>query len=197
MDMYLYGASGHAKVIKDILESQGKNVIGVVDDNPSLESFSGMRVMHSADALSPFIVSIGNNRIRKMIVQRLRTSFGTGIHSSAIISPSVKVGEGTVVMAGAIVNAETTIGNHCIINTGATIDHECTIDNYVHISPNTTLCGNVHVAEGAWVGAGTVVIQGITIGSWSQIGAGSVVVKDIPDGVLAYGNPCRVIRKLD
>ena len=57
-------------------------------------------------------------------------------------------------------------------------------------------CGNVHVGEGAWIGAGTTIIPGVKIGKWSVVGAGSVVTKDIPDGVLAVGNRCKVIKKL-
>ena len=47
-----------------------------------------------------------------------------------------------------------------------------------------------------WVGGGTKVLPGVTIGSNVVIGTGSVVTKDIPDGVTAFGNPCRVHRKL-
>ena len=63
-------------------------------------------------------------------------------------------------------------------------------------SPHCTLCGNVQVGEGTWIGAGSTVIPGVKIGKWSVIGAGSVVVRDIPDGVLALGNRCEVIKKL-
>ena len=55
---------------------------------------------------------------------------------------------------------------------------------------------DVHIGEGAWIGAGAVILPGVTVGKWSVIGAGSVVTRDIPDGVVAYGNPCRVARKI-
>lgn len=195
--MYLYGVSGHAKVIKEIIESNGQNITGVVDDNLDLKDFCGMPVEHIAGESGPFIVSIGNNKVRREIVSRLKSSFFKAIHPNAVISQSASINDGTVVMAGVVVNAEANIGSHCIINTGSIIDHECCLQDYVHISPNTTLCGNVCVGEGTWIGAGSTVIQGVKIGRWSQIGAGSVVVNDIPDGVLAYGVPCRVVRNLD
>ncbi|GAL15018.1 galactoside O-acetyltransferase [Vibrio astriarenae] len=47
-----------------------------------------------------------------------------------------------------------------------------------------------------WIGANTTVCAGVTIGNGSVIGAGSVVTKDIPAGVIAYGNPCRVVREI-
>ena len=95
-------------------------------------------------------------------------------------------------MQGSTIQSAAKIGKHCIVNTNASIDHECVIGDFVHISPQATLCGNVHVGTGSWIGASAVVIPGVKIGRWSVIGAGSVVVNDVPDGVVAYGNPCRI-----
>lgn len=193
--MYLYGASGHAKVIIDILKAQGIEVKALIDDNQDLESLCGYPVIHSAENCSPtIIISIGNNAVRKKIANQLSCDFATAIHPSAIISPSAQVAEGTVIMQGAIVQAEAQIGKHCIINTGATVDHECIIGDYAHISPNATLCGNVHVGEGTQIGAGSVVVPNVKIGKWSLICAGSVVTKDIPDYCIAAGNRCKVLK---
>lgn len=195
--MFLYGASGHGKVIKDIIESQGRVVVGFVDDNVDISELSGLPVKHSLEDVDEVIVSIGINHTRKEVVGRLNCNVANAaIHAKAVVSPSVKIGVGSVVMAGAIINADTYIGKHCIVNTGASVDHECIIKDYAHVSPHATLCGNVTIGEGTWVGAGCSIIPGIRIGDWCQIGAGSVVVNDIPDGCLAYGNPCRVVRKI-
>jgi maltose O-acetyltransferase len=56
---------------------------------------------------------------------------------------------------------------------------------------------NVTIGNDVWVGGGALILPGVTIGSRSVIGAGSVVSRDIPDGVLAVGNPCRVVREID
>ena len=193
-EMYLYGAGGHAKVILDILEAQGYEVTGVVDDNPALTEFMGKPVLHGVKEVSPVIISIGINGTRRKVVEKLNptTVYGTAIHPIAIVSPHATIEEGTVVMQGAIVQTGTQIGKHCIINTGASVDHDCVLENFVHISPHATLCGDVKVGEGTWIGAGAVVIQGIRIGKNCVIGAGSVVCKDVPDGVKAYGNPCKI-----
>ncbi len=55
----------------------------------------------------------------------------------------------------------------------------------------------VTIGSDVWIGGGTIICPGVTIGSRSVIGAGSVVTRDIPDDVLAVGNPCRVIRTID
>ena len=55
----------------------------------------------------------------------------------------------------------------------------------------------VHIGKNCWIGAGAVILPGITVGDNSVIGAGSVVTKDIPSGVVAVGNPCRVLREIN
>lgn len=195
--IYLYGASGHAKVIKDIIEANGGRVIGYVDDNAELNEFETQEVAHSASGMSPFIISIGNNRIRKRIAESLESDYETAVHPSASVSPSATIGKGSVVMAGAIINASAMVGKHCIVNTGASIDHECKLEDYVHLSPHATLCGNVRVGEGSWIGAGAVVIQGIKIGRWSIVGAGAVVTHDVPDYTEVVGVPARPVKSLD
>lgn len=192
--MYLYGASGHAKVVMDILHASGVEIEALVDDNLDLKDLKGVPVVHRAEGLSPMIISIGSNIIRKKVAERLHCAFGTAIHPSAVLSPSAKIGYGTVVMQGAIVQSDVVVGRHGIINTGVSVDHECRVGDYVHLSPHATLCGNVEVGEGTWVGAGATIIQGVKIGRWCVIGAGSVVTKDIPDGVVAVGTICKPIK---
>jgi len=201
--MYLYGASGHAKVIIDILELLSIPVDGLYDDNPNIKQLAGYPVLGSLKNQTrlpkePFIISIGNNLVRKTIKEQYPLVFTNAlIHPTATISNSAVLGEGTVVMGHAIINAETRIGQHVIINTSASIDHDCTIGNFVHISPNATLTGGVTVGEGANVGAGAVIIPYLEIGKWAVIGAGSVVTKNIPDYELWMGNPARFVRKIE
>lgn len=194
----LFGASGHAKVIMDIIMAQGDKVDCLYDDAPHYAEIHEVPVSKASETevVGPLIISIGSNRIRQMVSERYPLEYAKAVHPNAIISTSTTIGSGTVVMQGAIIQADAIIGRHCIINSGASIDHECHIDDFVHISPHATLCGNVSVGEGSWIGAGATVIPGIKIGRWCTIGAGSVVIKDIPDGTIAYGNPCKIKRTI-
>lgn len=195
--MYLYGASGHAKVIIEILELQGVEVQGLFDDNSSVTNLIGYKVISFEPAFladNEFIISIGNNLTRKKIAAMCHSRFGNAIHPHSTISIRSSIGEGTVVMGNAIINSGVTIGKHAIINTSASIDHDCVIEDFVHISPNATLSGNVTVGEGSWIGAGATIINGITIGRWCTIGAGSVIIHDIPDRVTVVGNPGKIIK---
>jgi sugar O-acyltransferase (sialic acid O-acetyltransferase NeuD family) len=195
-NLYLYGASGHGKVVAEIAETLGFSILGFVDDNPNLNQIWDYPVHHSIpeDAQS-MVLSLGNNFIRKKLAEKLNPlSYPVFIHPKSTLSSRTNFGEGTVVMAGVTLNADVQIGKHCILNTNSSIDHECEIGDFVHISPNATLAGNVKVEEGAHVGMGASVIQGRKIGKWSIIGAGAVVIEDVPDFAVVVGNPAKVIK---
>ena len=181
--MILYGANGHGKVILNICEKNKVNITSIIDDNADVKTLMNYQVIPFKELISnndKFIISIGNNEIRKKVVKRIEGSFGLAIHPNTIIDASVVIKEGTVIMAGAIINSSTSIGKHCIINTSSSVDHDCVIDDFVHISPNATLSGGVKVGEGTHIGAGAVIIPNISIGKWCNIGAGAVIIENIP-----------------
>lgn len=196
--IFLFGASGHCKVVIAILQCNQEIIEAVIDDNPKTGELLGIQVIHSENFVQvphqKIIVAIGDNAIRKKIVERLKTHFHKAIHLKAVISDYVSIGEGTVVMAASVVNPDVIIGKHCIINTAAIVEHDCVIEDYVHLSPNVALAGDVKVGEGAHIGIGAVVIQGIKIGKWATIGAGAVIIKDVPDYAVVVGNPGRIIK---
>jgi len=198
--MILFGASGHGKVIIDILELNGMDDITIWDDNATAPVWDYETSKPDAASLGdePIIISIGSNEARKKVVERLpsEANYIVAIHPDAILARTVNINNGTVVMGGVVINPDTSIGKHCILNTNASVDHDCEIGDYVHISPNVALCGNVTIGEGTHIGAGTVVIPGKNIGKWCVIGAGSVIIEDVPDYCTVVGNPGRIIKTL-
>lgn len=108
------------------------------------------------------------------------------------------------------------VGNNTVINhSGVFLDtNEINIGKHALIGPKSGLYGAIHpfdvearnegiekaktinIGDGAWLGGKVTVVPGVSIGKHSVIGAGSVVTKDIPNDVVAVGNPCRVIRKI-
>lgn len=108
------------------------------------------------------------------------------------------------------------IGDNFYANFSLTVvdDTDIFIGDNVMIAPNVVLATGthpidpnlrapahqynapIHIGNRVWIGAGAVILPGITIGDDSVIGAGSVVTRDIPAGVVAVGNPCRVLRKI-
>lgn len=200
--MNIFGASGHAKVIIDLIHSKNEERIDYIfDDNCSIKKIMEYKITHEdvpalLDAF-PTIVAIGNNKTRKEIATKIKLVQPYISHNSAVISPSARIKEGTVIMANSTVNAEANIGRHCIINTGAVIEHDVELSNYVHISPNAAIAGNVRIGEGAHIGTGASIIPGIKIGKWVMAGAGAVIIEDIPDFAVVVGNPGKIIKYID
>lgn len=107
-------------------------------------------------------------------------------------------------------------GSNIYANYGLTLvdDGHIYVGSYVMFGPNVTIATanhpihsglrqkglqynkDVHIGENAWICANVVIVPGVTIGKNAVIGAGSVVTRDIPDNVVAAGNPCRVLREV-
>lgn len=204
----IVGQGGHSKVVSETIAMQGNmNIIGYLDDNYHelvIENelyYGPIRSNKELLLIEPkikFIIAIGNNKVRKMIVEKLglkESQFITVIHPKAIISTSAIIGVGSVILANAVVNTDATIGAHTIINTSGIIEHDNVIEDFAHISPNATLTGAVHIEEGVHVGAGANIIPNISIGKWSTIGAGATVINHIPAFSTAVGVPARINAK--
>lgn len=195
--MILYGAGGHALVVKDSVTAAGGEVDFFLDDAADLTQFAGLEVQRpdSFETGQEVVVCIGDCQARRQVAMQLMAKavrFPVVVHPTAVIAPDVIIGEGTVVMPGAIINSGARIGRHCIVNSGAVVEHECLLGDFVHISPHATLCGRAVIGESTWIGAGAVVVQCISVGAGTVVGAGSVVTRDMPSDVVAYGNPCRI-----
>lgn len=116
------------------------------------------------------------------------------IHSSCQVSKTVEMGNGILMNSLVSVAAMTKIEDFVSINRNASIGHHTTLHKYVTVNPGVVVAGHVSVGERSLLGAGCIIIDGVSIGKNTIIGAGSVVTKDVPDGVVAYGNPCKTIR---
>ena len=191
----IFGASGHAKSVIDVVVSAGYTIGSITDDDKTITAVLNYPVNTAGiNNEYPMLIAVGNNKTRKIIVENCKEKIAPAmIHASGIISPSAAIGEGTVVMPYVVLNADSRVGKHCILNTGAVIEHDCILGDYVHISPNASLAWEVTVGEGTHIGISACVIPGIQIGKWCTIGAGAVIIKDVPDGVTMVGNPGRVV----
>ncbi len=190
----IIGASGHGKVIADIIKKSGDEVIGFLDDDTT-KPVLGRVCDCEKYADEYFVIAIGSNKIRKRIAEKYSDlKYYTAIHPTAVIGENVSIGEGTVVMANAVINPSAVIGKHCIINTGAVIEHDNELKDYVHVSPKAALCGTVKVGEETHIGAGAVVRNNISVCGNVVVGAGAAVVKDIEKRGTYVGVPAKELR---
>lgn len=183
------GASGHGKVVADIVRANGDELLGFLDDDANKETL-GKVDDYNKYPDAEFVIGIGNGNVRKKI-SVLPLKWYTAVHPSAIISPSAQIGEGTVVMPNAVVNADSTIGCHCIVNSGAIVEHDNIIGDYSHISVGAKLGGTVNVGKLTWIGIGATIINNVNICDECMIGAGAVVVKNIKEKGTYVGVPVR------
>lgn len=203
----VFGASGHAKVVIDIIEKGSAFCVSALaDDNPALKGISiyGYAVMGGRQELLEqrlklAVVAIGHNRIRTDVAAWLESNgfslCAAVFHPSAQVARGACAGEGSIVMAGALINSDARIGRNVIINSGAIVEHDCVIGDGVHVAPGVTMCGGVKVGERTLIGAGAVLHPSVRIGKDVTIGAGATVLRDVPDGMTVVGTPAKPVRR--
>lgn len=194
----ILGAGGHAKVVFDILQLTGAEIIGIISPDETRGRFCfGIEVLGNDEVVatySPEDVILANGighlvrkDIRKKISVKMRQqgySFASLVHPSATIAGDVDLAEGVQIMAGAIIQPGTSVSEDSIINSGAIVDHDCKIGKNCHVAPGAVCCGNVHIGDNTFIGAGATIIQNIRIGESSVIAAGATIYKDIPSGLI-------------
>ena len=205
------GCSAHARVVVDILEQNPEyHVVGLLDSHRGVtEEVLGYRVLGSDEDLPALVdaricdsvfVAIGDNWVRGQVVERIKRStpgvrFITAIHPFSQISKNVVIGEGTVIMPGVVVNTGCRIAEFCILNTSSSLDHDSVMEPFSSLAPRAVTGGTVTIGTYTAVAIGAVVSHAIRIGKHTVVGAGATVVRDIPEGVVAYGSPAKVIRR--
>ena len=208
----IWGASGHARVVADIVRLMAcHEVVGFLDNIDSFrigQAFDGGVVLGGEEQLSALrsagvdyvALGVGDNNARlKLGDIALEAGFKlvTAVHPAATVANNAHLAEGAVLCAGSVVNPCAHVGRLAIINTRASVDHDCEIGEGVHLAPGVCVAGNVRVGRATMLGVGSVVRDGIVIGEQSVIGAGAVVVSDLPDNVTAYGVPAKAMTKRD
>jgi UDP-N-acetylbacillosamine N-acetyltransferase len=207
--LVIWGASGHALVVAEILRAAGGyRLVGFLDDvdlarrgRPhggsvilgGREQLAGLR----ADGVACALVAIGDCRVRLTCGQDLVEAgfeLVRAIHPRACVAPGVRVGAGSVIAAGAVVGPASVVGCSAIVNTAASVDHECIIGDGAHIGPGVHLGGRVRVGRATWIGIGATVADRACVGDGAIVGAAALVLADIPPGVVAFGVPARVVR---
>ena len=208
--LLLIGSSWHASVLLDAIKLAGLfDIAGYLDDTlPAGTSRNGYVVLGglkdarricSELAVSDAVMGIGDNWWRRKLYTDLiqicpNLRFPVVRHPSAIVAASARIGKGAAILAGSHVGPNSLVGEFCILNTSSSIDHDCTLADFSSIAPGVKTGGLVRIGECSAVGVGASISDRISIGRHSVVGTGAAVVRDIPDLVVAYGNPARVKR---
>ena len=174
MNLFVYGAGGHAKAVATAaFETNSYEKIYFLDSAKKDFKFSEESAIFSlnpeddlltssVDAQS--IIAIGDNHIRMKIALEFTSDNFISIQSpNSYLSQFSKISEGVFISAGAMINADSFIGPHAIINTGAVIEHDCIIGSFSHVGPNAAFVNpNLSICNDVTVGSGSVVINDIS-----------------------------------
>ena len=206
--MVLWGAAGHALMLRPAIRLLGREVIAVIDRNVDLACpFPKARRFFNFEELATWLdsrlfgtldyaIAIGghNGPVRRELAELLNQRgliALTLVHERAWVADTARLGPGCQVLPMAAVAEEVRIGAQSIINTSASVDHECHLGEGVHIMPGATLAGCVVVERDATIGSGATILPRIRIGTGAQVGAGAVVTRDVPPGAVVVGVPAR------
>ena len=210
-NILIYGASGHAKMIVDIiLKNKTYAIKGFIDSyKPIGNGIMSYKILGNLTHLPQLInelkiegivIAVGDNYSRLRAYEKITTiapqlNFPSIIHSSAIIALDVTIGHGSVIMANSVINANSNVGIGCILNTASTFGHDSTLGDFSSLASGVTVGGNVHIGNSSAICLGASIIHNIIIGHNSVVGAGSLVLKPIADYKQAFGSPVNTIKE--
>ena len=203
----IIGAGFYGEAILELADNCGFKVTGFYDDNKEKRGMLilGVPILGSVDDLftqniekKNFAVAIGNNNIRRNILEKIRLKGGNTpslIHSSAEISSYTKIGKGVYIQPKSVIWTKVIIEDDCIISPLSLICHHSIMKKGSFLSNLSSIGANIIIEENVFIGMGSTIMSGITrIGANSIIGAGSVVIHDVLPNTIVTGNPARVLK---
>jgi sugar O-acyltransferase (sialic acid O-acetyltransferase NeuD family) len=134
------------------------------------------------------------HRLVDVIKKRFGLEFSSLVHPHAYLGSNVEVQEGVVVSPGVIIGPNTTLKRFSMLNRGACLGHYVTLGEYARVGPSAVISGFCEVGDKVSIGVGAVLSDRLKVGRWSVVGAGALVMKDVPEEVIVYGVPARVVR---
>jgi sugar O-acyltransferase (sialic acid O-acetyltransferase NeuD family) len=206
---WIVGAGAQGRVVLDVLRATGRfSSICFVDDNAALHGtrVNGAEVIGGLDAALAsdceeveMIVALGHplERMRLgSLIEARGIRLANAIHPSAVVAKGVSMGCGNFVGAQAVVNTDARVGNHVIINTAAIADHDCVLEDGVAVGAGSIVGGRAYLERSSFLSTRVTVTNRVRIGRGTVVAAGATVMKDLPEYVLAWGNPARVMEMI-
>jgi sugar O-acyltransferase (sialic acid O-acetyltransferase NeuD family) len=210
MNIVLIGGGNQAHYTIDIIKKENKyNIIGIIDSVQEIGSIRfGYPILGRQEQLEELIkkhkiqagiITIGDNWSRYNVFKQIVSlipdfKFVNAIHPSVVIGSTTQLGVGIVAMAGCIFNPKAVIGDFTFFATGAQIEHDCEINDFSSVSAGSIMGGYVKIGRFSAITLGVTIMDRLTIGNNTVVGSGSLVTKSLPDNVLAYGSPAKIIK---
>lgn len=139
--------------------------------------------------------SVQKYKLINELKEKYGIKFSSLIHPQSFLGSNVNIGEGVTIAPHVVVAPNTHLDDFCVINRAAAIGHDVRVGKYSNIGPSVVVAGSCKIGKSCFIGMNASILPTVYVGSWTFIGAGSVVTKDIPEGVIAYGLPAKIVRK--
>lgn len=206
MVLGIYGSGGAGRGAKEIADIQGiwEDII-FIDDTVPTDMFKNIRRMPFEQFRNEFspqqakiVIAMGEPQHKIMLFHKVQDygyCFGNVIHPTVYISPDAKLGEGIIAQMGCMVAVDASVGNNVTLEQYAVVAHDSVIEDHAQISAFVMIAGHCRVGMGTYIGIGSLLRDEIKVGRDSIISMGSVVQRDVPDNVIAMGNPARVLKE--
>ncbi|WP_187360015.1 acetyltransferase [Chitinolyticbacter meiyuanensis] len=196
------GGGGHGRACLETARSAGLTVAGFVDRDPQADMQGAPWLgddnwLNEATGGQRFLITVGQVKsaaVRVRLYDQLKAlglPLATLIASTAVVSPSARLGEGSAVLHHALINADADVGANCIINSGALVEHDAVIGAHSHVATGAIVNGGARIGSRCLVGSRAVVLQGVIVADDVVIGAGAVVTADINEAGTWVGVPAR------
>jgi len=211
MKLLIYCAGGFGKEVFDTAVRVNRanrrwDAIDFVDDSEEIGNTSyGARVCSLEDALKgqntdqlEFLIANGEPVIRELLYDKLiarQLRLATLYDTTSIVSDTAEVQNGVLITSYCSVSSSAVVGRNVAVNAKSIVGHDVIIGEHTVISSLVNIGGATRIGRNSYIGMGVSIREGTTIGDDVIVGMGSVVYNDIPDGVIALGNPARPMRK--
>lgn len=169
-----------------------------IDDASNKRAYSYENAVKEFAGRLEVAVGVGEPAIREKLFYKLKNdgiATPTLIHPDVFIPDTTKIGEGVTIQYGCFVSCNVEIGDYVYIQPQVNIGHNDILKEGCILSGMANLAGGVLIGKYAYIGLSVAIKEGLKVGEYSIIGMYSAVYKDIPDEMVALGNPARPMRK--
>jgi sugar O-acyltransferase (sialic acid O-acetyltransferase NeuD family) len=209
MVLLIYCAGGFGREVMDIARRvnarQGRwDALAFIDDNGGAPKSYGTDVYRFEASIerfgrdgAEFVIANGEPVVRKMLRERIDTAgarWGAVVDETAIISAAASIGPGAIVFPGCFVSSQAALSKNVALVAGTAIGHDTVLGENTVVAGQVNVGGGCSIGQDCYIGMGAQIKEGTKIGAATVVGMGSVVFNDLPEGVIALGNPCRPMR---
>ena len=210
MLLAIYGAGGLGREVLELagmINSAQKRWDGYVfvDDADITEVIHGCRVL-KLNELNKYasvdncevVIAVGEPHVRALLWNKIKNmglQLATLIHPNVHIPESTNIAEGVVICSNAFISCDVRIHENAYIQPMAAVGHDSVIGAHTVLSIFSSIAGGCRIGSESYLAMSVPVKEGLSVGNSSIVGMGAVVLRDIPDNVIALGNPARVMLK--